>query len=70
LTRRRGSYTVYTFLLSLPEIIGAHAGDNISDTVATILRDYGIADRIGYFVLDNADNNDTAVEALGADYWY
>jgi hypothetical protein len=54
-----------TYLLSLPEVLGNHTGVNISDTVATILRDYGIADRIGYFVLDNADNNDTAIEALG-----
>jgi hypothetical protein len=53
-----------TFLLSLPELVGSHTGINISECVATIIDDYGISDRIGYFVLDNADNNDTAVADL------
>jgi hypothetical protein len=53
-----------TFLLSLPELVGSHTGVNIAESVTTIIHDYKIGDRIGYFVLDNADNNDTAMTAL------
>jgi len=38
---------------------GAHAGENICHTLMGIVEDYDIRDRIGYFVMDNATNNDT-----------
>jgi hypothetical protein len=54
-----------TFLLSLPEIAGSHTGTNIAESVAAILNEFALGDRVGYFVLDNAENNDTAIAALG-----
>jgi hypothetical protein len=28
------------------------------------VNDYGVASKVGYFMMDNADNNDTMMEAL------
>jgi hypothetical protein len=53
-----------TFLLSLPDVVGSHTGINIAEGVTAIIHEFGLKDRLGYFVLDNAENNDTAVTAL------
>jgi hypothetical protein len=29
-----------------------------------VINDYGIASKVGYFIMDNAPNNDTMMEAL------
>ncbi|KAG9376557.1 hypothetical protein A1F94_013104 [Pyrenophora tritici-repentis] len=56
-------------LLGLPELHGAHTGNNIASVAATILRLFGVNDTsVGYFVLDNASNNDTAVESLAEEF--
>jgi hypothetical protein len=53
------------YLLGLPELHGQHSGNNIATIVASTLQQFGVdEDRVGYFVLDNAYNNDTAMEAL------
>ena len=48
-----------SFLLSISELVGRHTGVNIADSVAAIIAEFNIGDQIGYFVLDNASNNDT-----------
>jgi hypothetical protein len=51
--------------IALPQLTGAHSGEKIAEVVLTILQNFGISTRnIGYFVLDNASNNDTAIEAI------
>lgn len=52
-------------LLALSPMMEAHTGKNIAKDVARAIKDYSISDKIGYFVLDNASNNDTALEELG-----
>jgi hypothetical protein len=54
-----------TFLLGLPRIEGRHGGENLADRVSEILHEYGIEERTGYFVSDNAGSNDTCLEDLG-----
>ncbi|KAJ6436796.1 putative 115 kDa protein in type-1 retrotransposable element R1DM [Purpureocillium lavendulum] len=54
-----------TFLLGLPRIEGRHCGENLADRVSEILHEYGFEDRVGYFVTDNAESNDTCLEDLG-----
>ncbi|OBS17423.1 hypothetical protein FPOA_12072 [Fusarium poae] len=54
-----------TFLLGLPRIEGRHGGENLADRVSEILHEYGIEERTGYFVTDNAGSNDTCLEDLG-----
>jgi hypothetical protein len=43
----------------------AHTGERLAEVVQFTLTMYGITSaNVGYFVLDNASNNDTAVAAL------
>ncbi len=51
-------------LLSLPSIDESHTGEAIAGGVAQIIKEFGLQDRIGYFVLDNAANCTTAIESL------
>lgn len=61
----------YAVVLGAPEQKEAHSGDNIAGQVISTLKDFGItADRLGYFMLDNASNNDTAMEAIAAEYGF
>ncbi|EXU95020.1 hAT family dimerization domain protein [Metarhizium robertsii] len=52
-------------LLSVPSIDDSHTGENIAQGVADIITEFHLEKRVGYFVLDNATNNDKAVEKLG-----
>ena len=51
-------------VLALQELDGEHSSQNLADSVIGIIDDYGIASKVGYFVMDNASNNDTMMEAL------
>ena len=51
-------------VLALRELDGKHSGQNIANCVTQIINDYGIASKVGYFMMDNANNNDTMMEAL------
>lgn len=55
--------------LALPQLSGAHTGERVAVTVSKTLESFGInSSSIGYFTLDNATNNDTAVATLGTIY--
>ncbi|KAI1663169.1 Dimer-Tnp-hAT dimerization containing protein [Pyrenophora tritici-repentis] len=55
--------------IDLPLLAGAHTGEAISAAIIKTLKVYGITrDKLGYFVLDNAANNDTAIAALSRVY--
>jgi hypothetical protein len=48
--------------IALPQLTGAHTGKKMAEVVSKTLQQFGINWRIvGYFILDNATNNDTAV---------
>lgn len=57
-------YKAQTALLAIREIHGEHTAVNISDVVYFVLKEYGIEDEFGYFVRDNAPNNNTSVKSL------
>ena len=50
---------VQTTLLGLHRIRGSRPGENIAESVIAIIQDYDLTKRLRYFVLDNADTNDT-----------
>ena len=55
--------------IDLPELAGAHTGEAIAKAISMTLSAYGVtSNRLGYFVLDNAANNDTAIAALAREY--
>jgi len=57
-------YRVQTRLLALRRLYGEHSGENQAELLADVLKDYELTDKIGYFVTDNALNNNTAVDIL------
>ena len=55
--------------IDLPQLTGAHTGERLAKVVTLTLTNYGITPaKLGYFVLDNASNNDTAVAALARSF--
>ncbi|KAE9406402.1 hypothetical protein BT96DRAFT_759386, partial [Gymnopus androsaceus JB14] len=46
------------------EIFGEHTGYNMATVVWDALKKFGLKGRITAFVVDNASNNDTLVEAI------
>ena len=55
-------------LLLTLEQLGSHAGINIADRVSKVINDFKIINKIRFFILDNASNNDIAVDALAETY--
>jgi hypothetical protein len=53
-------------LLGLRQVESDHSGANMAEVIAPVIREYGLEDRVGYFVLDNIKSNDTCVQALTA----
>jgi len=51
-------------LLGLPKVWGAHTGDNIAEALVDVLEQYELTSKLGYMMMDNATNNDTAVQAI------
>ncbi|KAF5362633.1 hypothetical protein D9758_009592 [Tetrapyrgos nigripes] len=51
-------------LIDFKELIGEHSGNNMSEAVWDTLSSYGIQDKIMAFVMDNASNNNTMVNAF------
>ena len=48
-------------VIGLREVIGEHTGANIGHQLVRLFKEYDILDRIGFFICDNADNNDTCI---------
>jgi hypothetical protein len=54
-----------TTVLGIRRVYGEHTGENIGSVILELLREYDVGgDQIGYFMLDNASSNDTAVEFI------
>jgi hypothetical protein len=53
-------------VLAMKEIEGNHKGENLAPVVLEVIREWRIAGKLGYIVIDNASNNDTMMEALSA----
>ncbi|PWI64137.1 hypothetical protein PCL_12103 [Purpureocillium lilacinum] len=64
---RDGSSQPRKLVLGVPELRTRHFGHNIAAEILDVLEAYGIQDRIGYFTLDNAESNDTAMEVIGGE---
>ena len=53
-----------TLLLGLKELQKPHTGENMAFAVLATVDDYEIRNLLGYFVMDNAENNDTMVKSI------
>ncbi|KAK4078867.1 hypothetical protein Purlil1_11805 [Purpureocillium lilacinum] len=60
----------WRILLALPALKKRHTGAALADEVADTICAFSLQERIGYSTLDNATNNDTAMEALGTEFHF
>ena len=58
------------FLLALPEQLGRHLGINYAEVIANVLTKYNIVKRIGFFVANNAENNNICLEQLAIKFGF
>ena len=58
------SFTNRTRLLAMRRLFGSHSGENMSKLLVGIIEEFELTDRLGYFMVDTADSNDTCLEHL------
>ena len=49
---------------AMKEVSRSHTGTNLADVVMGVIKEWGIQDNLGYFMMDNADNNDTMMRDI------
>jgi hypothetical protein len=50
-----------TRLIALRRLRGSHSGENMAKLLVEIVREYEIAERVGFLMIDNAESNDTCL---------
>ena len=45
-------------VLALKEVQGSHDGPNLATIIMEVVNDWGLANKLGFFIMDNASNND------------
>jgi len=58
------SYKNRTRLIALRHLSGSYCGENQAELLIEIIKEFELADRLGYFVADNAGSNDTCNECV------
>ncbi|KZZ87459.1 transposase-like protein [Beauveria brongniartii RCEF 3172] len=53
-----------TLLLGFPRRYGGHTGDDLAALVKPVILQYGIGEKLGFFVMDNAADNGKCLESL------
>jgi hypothetical protein len=48
-------------VLSLLKLDEPHSGVNITSSILRVIKDYGIASKVGYFIMDNTKSNDIMI---------
>jgi hypothetical protein len=51
-------------LIGLRRIKGSHSGENIAEAVLPVLESFQLIPNLGFFIVDNAGPNDTAIQAI------
>lgn len=49
---------------AMKEVDGAHTGENLAAVVIEVVTEWNIQGNLGYFMMDNADNNDTMIKTI------
>ena len=57
-----------TALLTLKELKSHGGNSDVAPLLKAVIRNYDLADKLGAFQMDNADNNDTCLEALASEF--
>ncbi len=59
-------YKAEATLLAIRELEEDHTGENIAVIIYDMAKEYHIVEKLGYFMMDNATNNDKALKSLNS----
>ena len=51
-------------VLAFRELQGQHTGENQAQLIIAVVEEYRIATKVGFFMIDNAENNETMIRAF------
>ena len=57
-------YELHSIVIGMHRFYGRHTRDNLAACFREIIDPYSTIDKIGFFTLDNATNNDTALQHI------
>jgi hypothetical protein len=58
------TWTIKTRLIAVRRLYGSHAGENMSRLLMSVIQEFEISGRLGYFMTDNAESNDVCLESV------
>ena len=58
------TYKALATLLAIRELNEEHIGENIAEIIYQVAKEHDIVDKLGYFMMDNVSNNNTALTEL------
>ncbi|KAK2470914.1 hypothetical protein H9L39_17145 [Fusarium oxysporum f. sp. albedinis] len=56
-----------SLVVRIKELEGQHSGENMAEAIMEFIREYGIASKVGYFMMDNASNMNTMIDKVSDD---
>ena len=56
-----------SLVVGIKELEGQHSGENMAEAIMEFIREYGIASKVGYFMMDNASNMNTMIDKISDD---
>ena len=56
-----------SLVMRATELEGQHSGENMAEAIMEFVREYGIASKVGYFMMDNASNMNTMIDKVSDD---
>lgn len=56
-----------SLVVRIKELEGQHSGENMAEAIMEFVREYGIASKVGYFMMDNASNLNTMIDKVSDD---
>jgi hypothetical protein len=59
-----------TALLALPRQRGKHSGCNMAQNIGDVIAEFGLEQKIGYFITDNAFSNSTCLDHLANEFGF
>jgi hypothetical protein len=54
-------------VVRIKELEGQHSGENMAEAIMEFIREFGIASKVGYFMMDNATNMNTMIDKVSDD---
>jgi hypothetical protein len=56
-----------SLVVGIKELEGQHNGEHMAEAIMAFIREYGIASKVGYFMMDNGGNMNTMLDKISDD---